>query len=259
MRGNHGYPKGRAYSTVPQGLLLRPAIPSAEVFGEESTYGPRANFKIALRELPEHGRFRVTVTAAKYDDGLLLDPGAKPLETAGPHRVPRPEDAADVTIKQAGIYQVDVHAAKMAKPAEVTLTLGDRQFTGTPNQPAFLVVRLPAGPLPVSVTGMPLERIVFTPLAAEHDLAKRFTAFEKRSPQLGVHLGFRRDCGSTLAPVGAPQTVSSDEAHEVRVRRGDPELPQTRTSRRTTSTTWPASARSASAANTPTAATCRGC
>ena len=26
MRGSHGYPKGRAYGTVPQGLLLRPAI-----------------------------------------------------------------------------------------------------------------------------------------------------------------------------------------------------------------------------------------
>ena len=38
VRGTHGYPKGRAYSTVPQGLLLRPAIPSAEVFGVESTY-----------------------------------------------------------------------------------------------------------------------------------------------------------------------------------------------------------------------------
>ena len=34
MRGSHGYPKGRAYSTVPEGLLLRPAIPSSEVFGE---------------------------------------------------------------------------------------------------------------------------------------------------------------------------------------------------------------------------------
>ena len=42
MRGSHGYPKGRAYGTVPEGLLLRPAIPSSEVFGQESTYGPKA-------------------------------------------------------------------------------------------------------------------------------------------------------------------------------------------------------------------------
>ena len=35
-----------------------------------------ANFKISLRELPDHGNFRVTVKAARYDDGLLLDAGA---------------------------------------------------------------------------------------------------------------------------------------------------------------------------------------
>ena len=80
MRGSGGYPKGEAYSTVPQGLLLRPAIPNDENFGlnEDSTYGPKANFKISLRELPDYGPFRVTITAAKYNDGLLLDPGAAP-------------------------------------------------------------------------------------------------------------------------------------------------------------------------------------
>lgn len=204
VRGTHGYPKGRAYSTVPEGLLLRPAIPSTEIFGEASTYGPRANFKIALRELPEDGRFRVTVLAAKYDDGLLLDPGAKPLET---EKSIVCRDLKSAAIPDAGVYQVDLHVAKVAKPAEVTLKLGDRAFTGTPNTPAFLVVRLPAGPLPVSVGGMSLERIVFTPLAADHELAKRFAAFEKQTPHLGVHMGFRRDCGSTLAPVGLPQSV----------------------------------------------------
>ena len=76
MRGSNGYPKGDPYSTVPQGLLLRPAIPDDEMFGADGTYGPKANFKISLRELPDHGRFRVTVMAAKYNDGLLLDPGA---------------------------------------------------------------------------------------------------------------------------------------------------------------------------------------
>lgn len=207
MRGTHGYPKGRAYSTVPSGLLLRPAIPSSEVFGQESTYGPRANFKIAVRELPDHGRFRVTVTAAKYDDGLLLDPSTAAVETADSVVCRELKTPQTVAIKTAGIYQVDVHPAKGAKPAEVTLTLGDRHFTGTPTQPAFLAVRLPAGLLPVAVSGLIPERIVFTPLAADHAIAKRFAAFEKRSPQLGVHLGFRRDCGSTLAPVGVPKPV----------------------------------------------------
>lgn len=207
MRGNHGYPKGRAYSTVPEGLLLRPAIPSSEIFGQESTYGPKANFKIALRELPEGGRFRVTVTAAKYDDGLMLDPGVKPAESKESVSVGEWKTPQTVTLPRDGIYQVDVYLPKGAKPAELTLALGDRRFTGTPNQPAFLVVRLPAGPLAVEVKGAIPERVTFTPLAADHDLAKKFVVFEKRSPQLGVHMGFRRDCGSTLAPVGEPIAV----------------------------------------------------
>ena len=44
-----------------QGLLLRPSITNDEVFQGDGTYGPKANFKISLRELPDHGRFRVTV------------------------------------------------------------------------------------------------------------------------------------------------------------------------------------------------------
>ncbi|QJW94591.1 DUF1592 domain-containing protein [Frigoriglobus tundricola] len=207
VRGTPGYPKGRAYSTVPEGLLLRPAIPSSEIFGQENTYGPRANFKIALRELPQHGRFRVTVQAAKYDDGLLLDPGAKPAETESSLVCPDLKEPKTVTIAHAGVYQVDVFAAKGAKPAELTLVLGDRHFTATPRQPAFLVVRLPAGAVSVSAKGAVPERIVLTPLTADHEEAKRFAAFEKRVPNLGVHMGFRRDCGSTLAPVGEPQPV----------------------------------------------------
>lgn len=208
MRGSHGYPKGAAYSTVPDGLLLRPAIPSAEIFGQESTYGPRANFKIALRELPQQGRFRVTVLAAKYDDGMLLDKGIGAGETDKTVSCAGLKAPQEVAISQAGVYQVNVDLPKDGKPGELTLKLGDRHFTATPTQPAFLVVRLPAGKLTASVSGGPTpERIAFTPLANDHDLAKRFTAFEERSPRVGVHLGFRRDCGSTLAPVGDPQPV----------------------------------------------------
>lgn len=232
MRGTHGYPKGQAYSTVPQGLLLRPAIPSAEVFGVESTYGPRANFKISLRELPDEGRFRVTVTAAKCDDGLLLDQGTAAQAAEEPSAVVC-RDAATLqtlNIPKAGIYQVDVHAVlepdhkpdatpadkKRAdkKPAELTLALGERQFSGTLEQPAFLAVRLPEGPLPILATvtgGRKVEQVVLTPLAEDDDLAQRFLAFEKRLPRVGVHVGLRRDCGSTLTPVGSPQTVSSSE------------------------------------------------
>lgn len=115
MRGTPGYPKGEAYQVVPSGLLLRPAIPSPEIFGQSNTYGPMANFKISLRELPEQGNFRVTVKAARYDEGELDQPG---------------------------------------------------------------------------------------------------TAFAKRSPSLGVYLGLRRDCGSTLTRVGEPQSVANTELQD---------------------------------------------
>lgn len=97
------------------------------------------------------------------------------------------------------------------KPPELTLTLGDRDFSGALPQPAFLVVRLSAGPLPVRarLTGVrALERIVLTPLAGRHEAARKFRVFEQRSPRLGVHVGLRRDCGSTFAPVGPPQVVA---------------------------------------------------
>ena len=64
--------------------------------------------------------------------------------------------------------------------------------------------------LSVQHTGMtPLEKIVLTPLAATHAVARNFAAFEKRAPRLGVHLGLRRDCGSTFAPVGPAQSAAS--------------------------------------------------
>ena len=434
MRGSRGYPRGLPYSTVPEGLLLRPAIPSDEIFEGDGTYGPKANFKISLRELPDHGRFRISVTAAKYNDGLLLDPGDPAQGADGADAVVShdPTSRQSVAIKKTGIYQVDIHEAARSKPPaadpsrlgdglggswsfdsdtthqregdaqlvdspfgkavsldggygsltiprsdstnvsdgdftvaawihpkklkragivalgaydsthgwylemagnkgdlrietagpdnesngavtsppgviradtwqhvaavvrrngetrlyvngypvakgeigpanldnpeiklhlgsipgaqqfhgeldevriysralaeaevqglvepgrqfaqpppekpqELTLTLGDRQFSGALEQPAFVAVRIEAGTLQVGAhhTGVKdLDRVVFTPLAAEHEVSRRFLAFEKRLPRLGVHLGLRRDCGSTFAPVGAPQTVASDK------------------------------------------------
>jgi hypothetical protein len=439
FRGSTGYPKGKAVGMVPEGLLLRPAIPNDGLFGTDGTYGPKANFKIAVRELPDDGRFRVTVTAAKYDDGLLLDKlldkGASPAE--GPGIV---VNGGFAKVRTPGIYQVDVYPALSAVPPDpdtsklteglagsftldgafdgepgtgrfvgksksvdspfgkavalssdtdavtipgagarnvgmgeftvaawikprgpgavisaggygaqgwyidiedrntfqfvstgldgvlngrvlsqpeviqrdawqhlaiaarrgknetriyvngylvgrgttgpanldplgnlvlgsvvgaesfkgeidevriyrralghaevqglvlpgkslvqatqqqrrpqgrnaraplpdVVLTLGDRQFTGGLQQDAFLVVRLDAGTMPVSavIDGV-LEpaKIVLTPLPENHESARRFLAFEKRSPKVGVHLGFRRDCGSSLVAVGEPQPV----------------------------------------------------
>jgi len=481
MRGTDGYPKGNAYETIPAGLLLRPAIPSAELFQIESTYGPKANFKISLRELPDTGNFRVTVRAAKYDDGLLLDPGTKPASERLPELaegrkpsgrsssdattssdgmgpdglrrtatsnatidVPNAADSQTVRVEQPGIYQVDVtlkpfvepkvepdssklteqlvgtwpldgeavgqggvklltgelvgnakfvaspfgqavafdgrnsavvvprddsmnvgegeftvaawirptelrqggivclgkynythgwyfdmpngngvlrietmnsnsqfngkvetrpgvirrnqwqHVAAVVRRGEnaaklfingyevatgtinaanldnpktslhigriqagnlfkgeiddvrlfrraldvaelqaliepgrkfakrppdeprknLSLTLGERHFSGVLKQDAFLTVRLPAGPLTVAAKyggATPVENVVLSRLPDDDELARRFAAFEQRSPRIGVHVGLRRDCGSTLNPVGKPQSVSGTD------------------------------------------------
>ncbi|HEX6986754.1 MAG TPA: DUF1592 domain-containing protein, partial [Planctomycetaceae bacterium] len=97
------------------------------------------------------------------------------------------------------------------RPETIALSLGDRRFSGALN-PAFLRLRLEAGPLPVAaqVNGLGiLDRVVFTPLSGSDPAVKPFLAFEKRAPRLGVHLGIRRDCGSTFGRVGTVQTVSS--------------------------------------------------
>jgi hypothetical protein len=448
MRGTDGYPKGLAHQAVPEGLLLRPAIPSAEIFQVESTLGPRANFKISLRELPDYGRFRVTVKAAKYDDGLLLDPGteARPrrvgaisvegleesrtvsVEKAGPYQVDvylkppsddtvAPDDSnlqqgligvwrldgdtrshhedkelvgrltgdakfvdspfgkavsldgesgavvvprdeamnvgeGELTVtawmrprelRQAGIVclggyeythgwlldmpdgngtlrletatpdnfpngtvaswsgvlragrwqhvaavvrrgdnetklyvngrevgsgtikganldnpKVDLHIGRVQnanlfagdldevrlyrralggaeiqalvepgrrfvqppppeKPKTLRLQLGKRHFAGVLHEPAFLVVRLAAEPLEVTAQyaeRSAVERVVLTSLEETAAIAKRFATFERRSPRMGVHVGLRRDCGSTLNPVGTFQTVSSFDLKE---------------------------------------------
>ena len=123
MRGNGGYPKGLAYDSVPEGLLLRPAIPSAELFGVESTYGPKANFKIALRELPERGNFLIKVKAARYIGGLLLDRGKTAVPSIDEQRTGRPEKTkpifsvskpskeTELDVPEEGIYQAVVHLA----------------------------------------------------------------------------------------------------------------------------------------------------
>jgi len=445
MRGNPGYPKGLAYQTVADGLLLRPAIPSAELFQVESTYGPQANFKISLRELPDRGRFRVTVKAAKYDDGLLLDADAPTIEDATETlTLKNLSTSQTLPVKQAGIYQADVYLEspstelippdnsklteelvgawslngstesqskrpeltgrlegdarfekspfgkaialdgdgdavviprdktmnvgegdftvaawirprelrqagivclgkyswthgwyldmpnnqgvlriETASPAnqangtvasrpgiirknkwqhvaavvrrgaaptelfvngykvasgtiaptnldnpavslnigriqnaqqfkgeidevhffrralgvaeiqalvepgrkfavpppvdkakELRLQIGDRNFAATLRQPAFLAVRLPAGSVEVRTSYAGAEtphRIVFSQIDAASELGKRFTTFERRSPRIGVHVGLRRDCGSTLSQVGAAQSVLNSD------------------------------------------------
>jgi hypothetical protein len=471
QRGSKGYPKGEAISLVPEGMLLRPAIPNDEMFGTDGTYGPKANFKISTRELPDEGRFRITVTAARYNDGLLLDTDSQSRAAGlpGAVTVSNPAKPQSITIAKAGVYQIDLyspstpaipaapdashlteglsgdwlldgnganagtlqgtaqyadspfgkviafdkegdsltvprtaamnvgtgdftislwvspdvlregglvalapatkdpgtestqyspfshgwylrmdnrgslrlqtagadtrtagvvnsaapgllrantwqhvavvvkrggvntssvyvngvltgrgdigsadldnpkadlefgrtpqgkqfrgklHAFRIYKRAlaepevlalmepgkqfmteppprpgrgrgpapaaeapatprkppapTITLNLGSRQFSGSEQQ-AFLAVRLEAGPLKVDAQTSAmrdLDRVVLTPLPAGDEIARKFLVFEKRAPELGVHLGFRRDCGSTFAAVGEPEAVSGDK------------------------------------------------
>ena len=68
-------------------------------------------------------------------------------------------------------------------PQELTLNLGGREFTGTIHQPAFLGLRLPAGPLQVSGhygDGLTPHRINITPMPEESALAAEYRKFEKR-------------------------------------------------------------------------------
>ncbi|MCU0877630.1 MAG: DUF1592 domain-containing protein [Pirellulaceae bacterium] len=231
IRGTPGYPKGQAVAVVPQGMLLRPAIPSEEVFGQSNTYGPMANFKISLRELPVQGNFRVRVRAASYDDALLLDAGSAPQRPASGQVVANLSDSAEnnVTIGEAGIYQIDVERQPGEPTGQLSLKLGDRQVASTlPEQKgattsdeaqatAFALTRLPAGDLEVAARmgneGHP-RRLIFTRVTEDSEAGRRFRAFEERRPWLGVYLGLRRDCGSTLARVGAAQPVARRELTE---------------------------------------------
>ena len=450
MRGTNGYPLGKAHHVAADGLLLRQAIPSAEVWQRGSTYGPFANFKISLRELPKRGKFRVRVNAARYEDALLLERGvarAQPAE--GMFAAQGSVQPRTIEVGKAGLYQADVflqtpanaqvkpnatklneklvgvweldgnaesqparkelmgklmggakfvksplgqavdfdgkddavvvlrdpsmdvgageftvsawirptqlrqggivclgkyswthgwyldmpdnqgvlrietanpdnapngtvqsrpgairvnqwqHVAAIVrrgenqtrlfingfqvakgtiaptvldnpkldlhigriqdsklfkgqidgvrlytralgeaeiqallapgraagialkappeKPQDVTLYLGGREFMATRHQAPFMVVRLPKGRLEFRTktsTGAPVHQVNFTPLSPESDLAKRFEKFEQRSAWLGVHLGLRRDCGSTFSPVQQPVEVRDTALRE---------------------------------------------
>ena len=58
--------------------------------------------------MPDDGRFRVTVMAARYNDGLLLDPGT-PAQTSNGITWKDTKTPGSVTIPAAGVYQVDVY------------------------------------------------------------------------------------------------------------------------------------------------------
>ena len=105
------------------------------------------------------------------------------------------------------------------KPQQFAVTLGDRRFSGTLTQPAFMMLRLEEGTWPLSVeySGQSeLDRLEITRIDKDEPLAKPFLRFEQRTPYVGVHIGLRRDCGSTLSAVGEPQRVRSTKVAEYR-------------------------------------------
>lgn len=247
MRGDEGYPKGEAYSVIPEGLLLRPAIPNLGQFGVSTTYGPKANFKVSMRQLPDHGNLRVTVTAARYEDGLLLDQNDSALK---PNRMTLVAELADsgeanLVIDKPGVYQVNVLHLPEQKAELLQLTLGDRHFSGqvlqttgesksahgtslgsasqsanaTVMNSPFMVVRLQSGPLRITARyghSNRLRGLAFHAVEPEHPVAERFAAFERQIPTLGAFLGLRRDCGSTQSPFGQLHRVRSSDWQEYR-------------------------------------------
>ncbi|MFM8581015.1 MAG: DUF1587 domain-containing protein, partial [Planctomycetaceae bacterium] len=229
VRGTPGYPHGAAYQAVPAGLLLRPAIPRPEIFGQSNTYGPMANFKVSLRQLPDRGSFRVRVRAARYDDGLLLPAGAPPASPVPDAPVLSTFPTGQLAIESEGVYQVEVVSTPPAAPGPFSLQVGERSFQANllERPPAgesetlvstpWLVLRLPAGAMDVRAQlgdNSRLKSVRFVRLDQDTDSFRRFAAFERRMPWLGVHVGLRRDCGSTLARVGDPIAVRDGELRE---------------------------------------------
>ena len=230
-------PRGRGYQSVPEGLLLRPSIPSARYLGVGSKYGPLPNFKVAVRELPHHGRFRVTVRAACCDDLLVVPPGSEE-EHQGDELVASREDQAatdrwQATVAQAGVYLVRVMLAGVdpkppqadgqpaAESHEIAVAITSegttRRVTARWMQPSFAAVRLPAGEVAVQAHYAgpeTIDQLHLLRLPDDDPLSLRLAAMQQRRPWLGVHLGLRRDCGSTLALVGPPQRVDSGQLHD---------------------------------------------
>lgn len=233
MRGSPGYPKGDAWEMNSAGMLLRPAIPSSEIFGVSNTYGPQANFKISLRELPEGGKFRVTVRAAKSHDAMLLDPTAaiavKPESLTLAANEAGSSIAGEMSVSQPGIYQIDAVFKSSEEKGTIQLDAGDCSFrlgialanaarlntedAASDRVVPLCLISLKEGDLPLHgiIEGKPvLQRLVVTRLPDDSPHSAACRAFDQRTPYIGVHMGLRRDCGSTLTQVQQPVAVPDD-------------------------------------------------
>lgn len=237
MRGTPGYPKGDAWEMISDGMLLRAAIPSSEIFGVSNTYGPRANFKISLRELPDTGMFRVTVRAAKSNDVMLLDPKIEHRVQSDSLAISATDSSTRIaetaTASQPGVYQVDAVFKASGEKGALQVTAGNRSFRQSISLPdaaplvqndadsdrvlPLCLMELDHGEIAIQATvegKAALQKIVLTRLPDDSTAAADYRSFENRTPYLGVHVGLRRDCGSTLTPVQEPIAVREHELRD---------------------------------------------
>ena len=83
-----------------------------------------------------------------------------------------------------------------------------------PQARGLAVLRLDGGLMPLAIpegSEAEIDKFVLHRVPANSPVAREFVNFEGKSPYLGVHLGFRRDCGSSFGPAGVPQLVTSIE------------------------------------------------
>ena len=128
---------------------------------------------------------------------------------------PLPVDSVVLTNSKNGNRKYKILGVK------VTLSHGDHvvhRHVVTPTYlyltKAFKLLELKQGKVNVDLTTShetSVKQVLLSRLDDDDPLVAVFNRFKKRNPQLGVHLGFRRDCGSALSQVGEAQAISSDE------------------------------------------------
>ena len=88
-------------------------FPTEEMFESDGTYGPKANFKISLRELPDEGPLPRHRHRGEIQRRPAARSGRDAAQTAERHRLERSVRRREPSrFRKAGIYQVDIYAAE---------------------------------------------------------------------------------------------------------------------------------------------------
>ena len=84
-------------------------------------------------------------------------------------------------------------SAPPVKPADLTVHIDHRQFTGSLKTPAFAALHLEKGEhtIRAEFKGATPIQLYLTRLGDNHPTGKQFTTFSKRAPRIGVHVGLR--------------------------------------------------------------------